>query len=126
MNDVPAWRLVVGAVVTCGVAVLTVYVLAPWMERRPSTVAVWETGVSRSWGNTVRFWRFTDLERLSWLHRADFSVLALRLRSGREVFLGVPSGETVTAEDALLRERGLVLPVDDADPVLHFPRASRT
>ncbi|MBK9138873.1 MAG: hypothetical protein IPM17_08945 [Verrucomicrobia bacterium] len=123
-GDAQGWRLVIEALMLFAVAWCLVYGVIPWLERRPCDVSVFETGISRRQGNTARFWRFTEIEQCSWLHRADFSVLMLSLRSGRAVFLGVPAGETVAKTDALLRERGLVPRVDGAWPADHFPGAA--
>lgn len=123
-EDPQGWRLLIGALMLFAVAWFLVCGVIPWLERMPCTVSVFETGISRSQGSTARFWRFTEIDRCSWLHRADFSVLVLGLRAGREVFLGVPAGETVAKTDALLRERGLVPRVDGARPADHFPGAA--
>ncbi len=117
-------RLAVAALGSFAVAWLLVYVVVPWLGRQPGTVGLFETGISRTAGNATRFWRFTDIAYCAWLPREGFSVLVLRCRSGREVFIGVPPGETVTRADALLREHGLAPQVDGAWPADHFPGAA--
>lgn len=103
---------------------LLMYVLVPWLERRPATVQIFETLVARHHGNSHAFWRFKDIEGCSWIHRPDFSVLVLDLRKGPRVFLGVPAGELIASADALLRERAVVPRVDETADAPQFPGGS--
>jgi hypothetical protein len=51
-------------------------------------------------------------------------VLVLHLRKGRDVFIGVPAGDTTAKADALLRERSLAPQVDDTGLAHHLLGAS--
>jgi hypothetical protein len=94
--------------VALAIAWLFVYPLG-WLNRLlPSFVTVYENKIFGTTGISHRYLKFSEIARYALRDCGDYWVLAITLKSSRQVLIGVPQRIAAPALDSFFAARGLV------------------
>lgn len=82
--------------------------VVPWLiSKCPSQITIKEKVVSKNRANSNRFWKLATIAAFRWIPVHDWTILQLKLRNGRDVFLCV-APEVVPADlEKFFQEKGL-------------------